>query len=273
MVPEHVRPHLEAGLTPSPLPALSRPGDAPHGCRSAQPRTLHVVPRRARASGRCCRAHSLMRARPPSAIGSPVGPGRRCSSPRAARLWLACSDKATPDAGPVGQGPGRHAQAGRSTLTFPLPGEPALHRAAQRPGRRRPAGRPSGVPGPHEVGAATTTASSSPNRTSPTSWESTDAQTWVFHLKPAVTFQAPVARPVTAQDFVDSWTTGHRPGQPVLRRLHPRAHRGLRRPRVPDRSHLRGSRESAPSTTRRCGSRSAIPSPTSRPPSAIRSRR
>ncbi len=37
-------------------------------------------------------------------------------------------------------------------------------------------------------------------------WESTDAQTWIFHLKPGVTFQSPVSRPVTAQDFVDSWT-------------------------------------------------------------------
>ncbi len=37
-------------------------------------------------------------------------------------------------------------------------------------------------------------------------WESADAQTWVFHLKQGVTFQAPVSRPVTAQDFVDSWT-------------------------------------------------------------------
>ena len=38
------------------------------------------------------------------------------------------------------------------------------------------------------------------------SWESKDAQTWIFHLKKGVTFQAPVSRPVTAQDFVDSWT-------------------------------------------------------------------
>ncbi|MGE5229057.1 MAG: ABC transporter substrate-binding protein [Deltaproteobacteria bacterium] len=37
-------------------------------------------------------------------------------------------------------------------------------------------------------------------------WESADGQTWVFHLKQGVTFQAPVSRPVTAQDFVDSWT-------------------------------------------------------------------
>jgi peptide/nickel transport system substrate-binding protein/oligopeptide transport system substrate-binding protein len=37
-------------------------------------------------------------------------------------------------------------------------------------------------------------------------WESADAQTWVFHLKQGVTFQPPVSRAVTAQDFVDSWT-------------------------------------------------------------------
>ena len=37
-------------------------------------------------------------------------------------------------------------------------------------------------------------------------WESKDAQTWIFHLREGVTFQAPVSRPVTAQDFVDSWT-------------------------------------------------------------------
>lgn len=38
------------------------------------------------------------------------------------------------------------------------------------------------------------------------SWESRDAQTWIFHLRTDVTFQPPVSRPVTAQDFVDSWT-------------------------------------------------------------------
>jgi oligopeptide transport system substrate-binding protein len=38
------------------------------------------------------------------------------------------------------------------------------------------------------------------------SWESKDAQTWIFHLKPGVTFPAPVSRAVTAQDFVDSWS-------------------------------------------------------------------
>lgn len=38
------------------------------------------------------------------------------------------------------------------------------------------------------------------------SWESVDGRTWLFHLEPGVTFQAPVGRAVTAQDFVDSWT-------------------------------------------------------------------
>ena len=37
------------------------------------------------------------------------------------------------------------------------------------------------------------------------SWETTDSQTWTFHLKKGVTFQPPVSREVTAQDFVDSW--------------------------------------------------------------------
>jgi len=38
------------------------------------------------------------------------------------------------------------------------------------------------------------------------SWETTDSQTWTFHLKKGVTFQPPVSREVTAQDFVDSWS-------------------------------------------------------------------
>ncbi len=37
------------------------------------------------------------------------------------------------------------------------------------------------------------------------SWDTTDSQTWTFHLKKGVTFQPPVSREVTAQDFVDSW--------------------------------------------------------------------
>jgi len=38
-----------------------------------------------------------------------------------------------------------------------------------------------------------------------TSWETTDNQTYTFHLKQGVTFAPPVNREVTAQDFVDSW--------------------------------------------------------------------
>jgi len=37
------------------------------------------------------------------------------------------------------------------------------------------------------------------------SWTTTDAQTWTFTLKKGVTFQPPVGREVTAQDFVASW--------------------------------------------------------------------
>jgi len=37
------------------------------------------------------------------------------------------------------------------------------------------------------------------------SWKTSDAQTWIFTLKKGVTFQPPVGREVTAQDFVDSW--------------------------------------------------------------------
>jgi len=37
------------------------------------------------------------------------------------------------------------------------------------------------------------------------SWDTTDSQTWTFHLRKGVMFQAPVSREVKAQDFVDSW--------------------------------------------------------------------
>ena len=37
------------------------------------------------------------------------------------------------------------------------------------------------------------------------SWDTKDSQTWTFHLKKGVMFQAPVSREVTAQDFVDGW--------------------------------------------------------------------
>jgi oligopeptide transport system substrate-binding protein len=37
------------------------------------------------------------------------------------------------------------------------------------------------------------------------SWDTTDSQTWTFHLKKGVMFAAPVSREVVAQDFVDGW--------------------------------------------------------------------
>jgi oligopeptide transport system substrate-binding protein len=37
------------------------------------------------------------------------------------------------------------------------------------------------------------------------SWDTTDNQTWTFHLKKGVKFAPPVSREVTAQDFIDSW--------------------------------------------------------------------
>ena len=37
------------------------------------------------------------------------------------------------------------------------------------------------------------------------SWDTTDNQTYTFHLKQGVMFAPPVSREVTAQDFVDSW--------------------------------------------------------------------
>ncbi len=37
------------------------------------------------------------------------------------------------------------------------------------------------------------------------SWSTTDNVTWTFKLKQGITFAPPVSKPVTAQDFVDSW--------------------------------------------------------------------
>ncbi len=60
------------------------------------------------------------------------------------------------------------------------------------------------------------------------SWQTTDAQTWTFTLKKGVTFQPPVGREVTAQDFVDSWNRVTDPKNHSLRLVHPGSHRGLR---------------------------------------------
>ena len=66
-------------------------------------------------------------------------------------------------------------------------------------------------------------------------WESADAQTWVFHLKQGVTFQAPVSRAGDGAGLRRLVDARHRPREPVLRGVHPGAGRGLRRPRLPDR--------------------------------------
>jgi oligopeptide transport system substrate-binding protein len=103
----------------------------------------------------------------------------------------ATSDKGTPKPG--------------GTFTFPLPGEPL----SIEPLNAQDA---SGLQVAHQVFQGLTRWALNDDgvlTTEPdlaTKWESSDGQTWVFHLKTGVTFQSPVSRPVTAQDFVDSWT-------------------------------------------------------------------
>jgi oligopeptide transport system substrate-binding protein len=91
------------------------------------------------------------------------------------------------------------------TLTFPLPGQPP----SIEPLNAQDA---SGLQVAHQVFQGLTRWTLNDDGVLVTepeiaaSWESVDAQTWTFHLKPGVTFQAPVSRTVTAQDFVDSWS-------------------------------------------------------------------
>jgi peptide/nickel transport system substrate-binding protein/oligopeptide transport system substrate-binding protein len=90
------------------------------------------------------------------------------------------------------------------TLVYPLPGEPV----SIEPLNAQDA---SGLQVAHQVfeGLSRWVLEDGVLATRPgiaETWESKDAQTWIFHLRQGVTFQAPVSRPVTAQDFVDSWT-------------------------------------------------------------------
>ncbi len=91
------------------------------------------------------------------------------------------------------------------TLVFPLPGEPV----SIEPLNAQDA---SGLQVAHQVFQGLTKWVRNDDGVLVTepdiavNWESTDAQTWVFHLRQGVTFQPPVSRAVTAQDFVDSWT-------------------------------------------------------------------
>ena len=107
------------------------------------------------------------------------------------------------DAGPAQDDEGTPKPGG--TLVFPLPGEPV----SIEPLNAQDA---SGLQVAHQVFQGLTKWVRDDDGVLVTepdiaaTWDSADGQTWVFHLKQGVTFQAPVGRPVTAQDFVDSWT-------------------------------------------------------------------
>ena len=114
----------------------------------------------------------------------------------------ACGDD-SPEGKPVKDEGGTPKAGG--TLTFPLPGEPV----SIEPLNAQDA---SGLQVAHQVFQGLTRWVRNDDGVLVTepdiaaTWESKDAQTWVFHLKQGVTFQTPVSRAVTAQDFVDSWT-------------------------------------------------------------------
>ncbi len=116
---------------------------------------------------------------------------------------LAACTSGAPDGGGGASDAGTPKPGG--TFTFPLPGEPL----SIEPLNAQDA---SGLQVAHQVFQGLTKWVLNNDGVLVTepdiaeSWDSTDAQTWIFHLKTGVTFQSPVSRPVTAQDFVDSWT-------------------------------------------------------------------
>jgi oligopeptide transport system substrate-binding protein len=155
LLPEHVRPHLEAGLTPS--------------GRSVSRFSVFFL------------TAALLVAGAASLAACSAGSGAGSTPP---------ADEGTPKPG--------------GTLTYPLPGEPVSIEPLN-------AQDSSGLQVAHQVfeGLTRWVLDDGVLATRPgiaESWESKDAQTWIFHLRQGVTFQAPVSRPVTAQDFVDSWT-------------------------------------------------------------------
>jgi peptide/nickel transport system substrate-binding protein/oligopeptide transport system substrate-binding protein len=155
VLPQHLRPHLEAGLT--------------HAGRSFSRLVLF------------CLVAALVAA---GAAGVAACGGRSGAD------GASGADKGTPKPG--------------GTLHYPLPGDPV----SIEPLNAQDA---SGLQVAHQVfeGLTRWVTDDGVLTTQPgiaESWESKDAQTWVFHLRTGVTFQEPVSRPVTAQDFVDSWT-------------------------------------------------------------------
>ena len=116
-----------------------------------------------------------------------------------------------------------------------------------------------------QVGAERRRRAWPPSRTSPRTWETTDAQTWIFHLKTGR--DVPGARragEVTAQDFVDSWNRVTDPTDQsyvayILAPIEGCDDRGYQT------DPARASPASRRSTTTRSRSRFATRSPTSRP--------
>ena len=119
-------------------------------------------------------------------------------------------------------------------VQLPAPGQPGLHRAGQRPGVRGHAGRPPGLPGPRQVRH---------ERQGRDGGRRGPRRVVGDHRLPDLDLHAQAGRHVPGSREPRGQGAGlrrlvelrHRPGQPVLRVLHPGSHRGLRRRRLPGR--------------------------------------